>query len=120
MSAQGGKHVPRQSILDLVPERNREFVVEDEKVVVRVPRFDGPIGRRVTRWLTNPNYSVRLDPFGSAVWYLCDGTRTVREIAGAVRGTFGDEIEPAEVRVATFVRRLDRGRCIRLLKRRGG
>ncbi len=98
--------------------RLRDFDVEEEKVVVRVPRFDGPIGRWINRRLTNPFYTVRLDRFGTEVWNLCDGRRRVRDIASELRGKFGDEMEPAEERVAGFLQRLDRGRCISLSKGR--
>ncbi|MCK4547548.1 MAG: PqqD family protein [Candidatus Eisenbacteria sp.] len=106
------------NILDRIPFRNRDFLVEDEKVIVLVPRFDGPLGNWITKRLTNPCYKVRLDSFGTEVWNLCDGSRTIREIARILRDKFGDEIEPAEQRVAGFAQRLDRGRCIRLPNRR--
>ena len=60
-------------ILDRIPMRSRDFLVEDEKIVVLVPRFDGPLGRWITRRLSNPCYRVRLDRFGTEVWNL---TRT--------------------------------------------
>ncbi len=103
-------------ILDRIPMRDRDFLVEDEKIVVLVPRFDGVLGRWITRRLSKPCYKVRLDRFGTEIWNLCDGHRTVREIASALRGRFGEEMEPAEERVAGFIQRLDRGRCIRLSK----
>jgi hypothetical protein len=107
----------KSDILERVPARVRDFLVEEEKVIVLVPRFDGPLGSWVSKRLKNPCYRVRLDRFGTAVWNLCDGTKSVREIASALRQKFGEEIEPAEERVAGFVQRLDRGRCIRLPKR---
>jgi len=110
--------VARVHILDRVPSRDRDFLVEEEKVVVLVPRFDGPLGRWITEHLSNPCYRVRLDQFGTEVWNLCDGQRTVREIALELRDRFGEDMESAEERVAGFVQRLDRGRCIRLSRGR--
>jgi len=92
-------------------------VTEDGKVVVLVPRFDGPLGRWVTRRLSRPHYRVRLDSMGTAVWNACDGTRTVGQIVQELRHRHGTEVEPAEQRVVTFVRRLERGRCIRFAER---
>jgi hypothetical protein len=108
----------RVGILDRVPERIREFLVEEEKAVVLVPRFDGSLGRWLTRRLTNPCYRVRLDRLGTEVWNLCDGSRTVGDIAAELRRRLGPDVEPAEERVAGYIQRLDRGRCIRLSKGR--
>jgi hypothetical protein len=108
----------KTDILDRIPSRDRDFLVEEEKVIVLVPRFDGPLGSWITKRLSNPCYRVRLDQFGTEVWNLCDGRKTVREIASTLRQKFGEDIEPAEERVAGFVQRLDRGRCIRLPNRR--
>lgn len=103
-------------LLDRIPIQDREYVVEEDKVVVLVPRFDGSLGSRVTKRLSNPNYRVHLDELGSEVWCACDGIKTVLEISHDLRRKLGEEIEPAEERVAMFVRRLERGRCIRFVK----
>lgn len=108
----------RGSILGRVPVRVRESVIEEGCVVVLVPRFNGWLGRWITQRLLNPCYRVRLDRFGSEVWNSVDGIRTVREIAEELRYRLGEEIEPAEERVAAFFRRLERGRCIELAKGR--
>ena len=108
----------RIPILDRVPVRHREFEVEDDLVIVQVPRFDGRIGAWLVRRLRRPNYRVRLDRFGTDVWRLCDGARTVREIAQVLRGKHGEEIEPAEERVAGFLQRMDRARCLLLPDKR--
>ena len=47
---------------------------------------------------------IRLDDMGSFSWERMDGTRTVQEIAQELRAEFGDEVEPAEERLAPLVR----------------
>jgi len=51
---------------------------------------------------------VRLDPVGSAAWLALDGTRTVADVAAALRAEFGTEVEPAEERLGHLVRVLRR------------
>lgn len=53
---------------------------------------------------------IRLDTIGSFAWRRLDGRTTVRDVAAALRSTFGDAVEPAEGRV---------GRMVQVLRREG-
>ena len=59
---------------------------------------------------------VRLEPWtdamGSHAWKLLDGTRSVAEVATALRGEFGDRVEPAEERTGQLIRMLHHQRLL--------
>jgi hypothetical protein len=46
---------------------------------------------------------VRLDEVGSFAWDHFDGQRTVGEVAEAMRGEFGEQVEPVEERLGHLV-----------------
>lgn len=55
---------------------------------------------------------LHLDDYGSAVWKLCDGKTTVREIADVLSEQFGDAVDPLYPRLAEFLRILERNEFI--------
>ena len=76
-------------------------------VVVLAPRFQNRLGKGlVTLSRRSQTVRVRLDEFGSEAWRAIDDERTVGEIADLMRARFGDRAEPAEERLAEFLRRL--------------
>ena len=96
-----------KNILDLIPVRARDWGEgkEDEGTVqLKVPRFESRLGKRFCRWIKkSPTYNVNLDKYGSEAWKLCDGNRTVGEIAERLREKYGDEVKPAYERVAELM-----------------
>jgi len=76
----------------------------DGRVALQVPRFDGPILRRILLpRLRRPNFSILLDELGSAAWDLCDDRRTGEEMAAALSGRF-DDAPDLRLRLAMFLR----------------
>ncbi len=102
------------NLLDLIPKRIIEYEIgDDDLVTLLAPRFSN---RLLKRWLQprlkRPYLGVRLDEIGTAVWLLCDGKRTVKEIAGPLRERFAEEIEPCFDRLSVFLRNLEGNRFI--------
>lgn len=82
--------------------------VEDGRVVVLRPApkttgFRYLVDRLLYEMSTR---RIRLDPVGSQVWRLLDGTRAVRDVADRLRAEFGADVEPAEERVCKLVQML--------------
>ena len=104
----------RVNLLDLIPERTREFRDEENGMVtVLVPRFgDGGIGRFLQAFVGKSPISLHLDEIGTAVWRLCDGRRSVYEIGGCLEKEFGDRIEPVYERLGVFLRRMKKAGII--------
>ncbi len=89
---------------------------EGALVTLIMPRFRNSFLRRLVEPRLRPErryFKLRLDDVGSAVWELCDGKRTVREIAETLAARFPDTManQPYE-RLGTFLQQLERGRFI--------
>lgn len=93
------------------PRRLLEWDEEDGRCVLLRPRL-GPsrFGRWAARVFDDPHYRIRLDDVGSLIWKACDGHTSLAAIVGRMQEQFGDRVEPADERLAAFVRRLLKGR----------
>jgi len=95
------------------PRRLLDWREEDGRCVLLRPRLGTS---RPGRWLAglagDPHYRIRLDEVGTFVWKACDGRTSLGEIVQAMRSAFGDRVEPADERLARFVRRMLKGRMI--------
>ena len=103
------------NLLDLVPRRTAEHEIDGERIVtVLMPRFKNRLLKRllVPRY-RSPHIKIKLDEIGSETWLLCDGRRTVGEIAALMRERFGERIEPCHDRLALFFKQLERAEFIR-------
>jgi len=100
--------VTMEELLQMRPRRALPFeTTEAGRITVLRPKILGPRWVWLLRFLARPNYRVKLDERGSFVWLLCDGARSLREIAAAAQARFAD---PDSVqRAATFVLELARG-----------
>jgi len=92
------------NLLDLKPKRTVKWK-RGEKVTIIVPKARNIIGKHFCDALgIKPTYNIHLDEFGSAVWNLCDGKRTIKEIADELKLKFGKTVEPLYGRLAEFIR----------------
>jgi len=90
-----------------VPVRLSDSLEEGGRVVVLAPRFRNRLGKGLVRLARrDQSFRLRLDEFGSEAWRAIDDERTLGEIADLMRARFGDRAEPAEERLAEFLRRL--------------
>jgi len=56
--------------------------------------------------------TLELDDIGNKVWALCDGEKTLGEVATYLEAEFGSRIEPALPRLMTFMKLLYNNRLI--------
>jgi hypothetical protein len=104
------------SLQNAIPHRMLEWRESNNGLCVLLrPKF----GRtRVGRWLAeqvrDPHYRIRLDEFGTFVWKACDGETSLQMIAAQLRSQYGPSVEPAERRLALFVRRMLRSKLVEL------
>jgi hypothetical protein len=102
-----------KNILNMVPIRCYEWE-EKEQVSVLVPRFRSKIGQKFCRLVKKDlNYKVNLDERSSDAWKLCDGKRTVGDIAIELEKKYKEKVKPANVRVAELFNILESNRLIR-------
>ena len=105
---------PDDAFLALVPTQALASEPgEDGTVVLIRPKVLSPRWGWLVRFMARPNYRVRLDARGTAVWRACDGTRTIGQVAEAVAAAFPGEADTTR-RTALFVRELALGKFIRL------
>lgn len=111
------KKKARKNVLDLIPKREYEWE-ENETVSVKVPRFRSGLGQRFCRLIKkDPTYNVNLDKYGSFVWKMCDGKRTVRVIGKALKEKFKEEVEPVYERVGELFHIMEANKLITYKRR---
>jgi len=100
---------PVTNLLALRPVRNSAWVAGSSgRVAIERPRFRSRWALWCCRLLRmRPEYKLRLDDHGSALWHLCDGSLTVGEIGERLRARFGEAVEPVHERLETFIGLLD-------------
>jgi hypothetical protein len=96
-----------KNLLDFIPVRDCKWTRQkDRPELVRLlkPRFDTKLGERIGKKMKlKKTFNINLDEYGTAVWRLCDGKLTVREVGEALKIQFGEEIEPLYQRLAGFL-----------------
>jgi hypothetical protein len=102
------------NLLDLVPRRTAEHELDDARIVtILMQRFRNRYLERLFVPRFRSKYiRIKLDDIGSEVWLLCDGRRTVREIASLMKEKFDERIEPCNDRLALFLQQLERAHFI--------
>lgn len=97
------------NLLEVIPVRAAEWEPQpDGRVVIHRP-LPTTKGLRyfVDRLLFEMSTRrIRLDGVGSVAWREIDGTRSVADLADALRAEFGEDVEPAEERVCKLVQML--------------
>ena len=96
------------NLLELTPVRLASWSEVDGRVVIERPKPEstGKVREQLRYWLAVRR--IRLDERGSLAWRLLDGTKTVADVALALREEFGEQVEPAEDRAGQLVRMLHR------------
>ncbi|MEW6069524.1 MAG: PqqD family protein [Candidatus Thermoplasmatota archaeon] len=91
--------------------------LEDGKVVIVVKKHFTKLERLLQKYLKGPeNVRIPLDSLGSAIWLLCDGKHTIKEICEEMHKNYKEKIEPVAPRVTKFLVMLLRRNFIRLEK----
>ncbi|HEY3399654.1 MAG TPA: PqqD family protein [Geothrix sp.] len=105
---------PDESFLALVPvQALTSEPCEGGTVVLIRPKILSPRWAWLVRLMKRPNFRVKLDARGTAVWQACDGTRTVAQVMEAMAQAHPGEPD-AGFRAALFIRELARGGFVRL------
>ncbi|MBD5521878.1 MAG: PqqD family protein [Lachnospiraceae bacterium] len=100
------KKKQQKNYLDLIPERAPELTWskgEDGIVTLEVENT-GIFNRIAQKLFKRPKYTkVHMEKYGSFLWPLIDGNRTVMELADLQKAEFGDEVEPLYPRVVKYM-----------------
>ena len=113
MKKRGDKET-KINLLNLIPVQNIKCKKNEEGLIVLLkPKFKNPfLTKHILPRLKKPNYKISLDDIGSYIWALCDGNRTVKEIAKRLKDKFGEKIEPLYDRLSLFLQSLEKNNFI--------
>ena len=99
------KRKDSRNFLDLTLEKNSDFRTETNEsgeVTIFVEN-KGFFNLVMQKLLNKPRFSqVHLEEFGSFVWPLIDGKKTIYEIGEIVGGHFHDELNPLYPRLSKY------------------
>ncbi len=100
------KKKQQKNYLDLIPERASELKWnkgEDGIITLEVENT-GIFNHIAQKLFKRPKYTkVHMEKYGSFLWPLIDGNRTVMELADLQKEEFGDEVEPLYPRVVKYM-----------------
>ncbi len=91
--------------LDLTPTKN----YSDEKdesglITILIPKFKNTLLKKyIAPKLNDDHFRVKLDKFGSAVWFRIDNESNVYQIIKDIKAKFGDELQEETDRIAKFI-----------------
>lgn len=114
------KKKQQKNYLDLIPERasGLAWTQDDEGIVVLEVENTGVFNRIAQKLFKRPKVTkVHMEQFGSFIWPLIDGKRTVTELADLLKERFGEEAEPLYPRVAKYMQIMESYHFITLLDR---
>ena len=103
------KEKTQENFLLYRPLRNiKQWEVNDEKVKLFF-HHDKPV-EKFMRWLIKKSKvsDLELDEMGSMVWQMCDGTKTIYDIALVMMERFNETEQNSIDRLIMFIRYLSR------------
>ena len=110
------KKEKQKNYLDLIPERAPELTwnTDEEGIVVLEVENTGIFNRIAQKCFKRPKYTkVHMEKYGSFLWPLIDGERTVMELADIQKAEFGEEVEPLYPRVVKYMQIMESYRFIK-------
>lgn len=100
-----GRKKQQRNYLDLIPERAKGLSWEtgEDGILVLQVENTGVFNRIAQNVFKRPRYTkVHMDKYGSFLWPLIDGEKTVTELAGLQKEAFGDEVEPLYPQIVKY------------------
>lgn len=111
-----GRKKQKGNFLELIPVRAEGLSWEkgeDGMIVLQVENT-GVFNRIAQKMFRRPKYtSVHMEQYGSFLWPLIDGKRTVMELAKLQKDAFGDEVEPLYPRIVKYFQIVESYRFIK-------
>ena len=111
------KKKKQQNYLDLIPERASElsWSKDEEGIITLEVENTGVFNRIAQKLFKRPKYTkVHMEKYGSFLWPLIDGERTVMELADLQKEEFGEEVEPLYPRVVKYMQIMESYNFIKL------
>lgn len=103
------------NLLEFVPRRAEglEWTEHDNGTVTLHRKNTGFYNKLAQKFFHKPPVTyVKLERYGSYLWLLIDGEKTVQELSVPFKEHFGEEVEPLYPRMAQYIRALQANRFI--------
>ena len=120
MSKKNKKNQPQINYLDLIPEKapsikwNRDL---KEKIILEIENT-GMFNTIAQKVFNKPRYTkVHLDRFGTFIWPLIDGKRSVMDIAACVKEEYGEKAEPLYPRIVQYFQTVESYHFVRFINK---
>lgn len=110
------KKKQQKNYLDLIPERAEEidWRQDEDGIIVLEVENTGVFNRIAQKLFRRPKYTkVHMEKYGSFLWPLIDGERTVMELAQLQKEAFGEEVEPLYPRIVKYIQIMESYHFIR-------
>lgn len=104
------KNVIDENFLDKIPSHKERlsFSTDDDGNVTLEMENTGIVNRIAQKLLRKPKISyIHLEEFGSFIWPLIDGKKSIYEIGELVDEHFGEKAQPLYERLATYFQTLE-------------
>ena len=109
--------IQKKNYLDLIPERAEGLSWEkgEDGIIVLQTENTGLFNRMAQKLFRRPRFTnVHMDKYGSFLWPLLDGEKTVKELAILQKEAFGEEVEPLYPRIVKYFQIMESYHFIRL------
>ena len=120
MSKKNKKNQPQINYLDLIPEKapsikwHRDL---KEKIILEIENT-GMFNTIAQKVFNKPRYTkVHLDRFGTFIWPLIDGKRSVMDIAACVKEEYGEKAEPLYHRIVKYFQMVESYHFVRFINK---
>lgn len=110
------KKKQQKNYLDLIPERSSELTwsADEEGIIVLEVENTGAFNRMAQKLFKKPKVTkVHMEKYGSFLWPLIDGEKTVMELADLQKEEFGEKVEPLYPRVVKYMQIMESYHFIR-------
>lgn len=104
------KKVIEENFLDKIPsyKEGLNYSVDDNNMVTLEMENKGIVNRIAQKLIRKPKISyIHLEEFGSFIWPLIDGKKSIYEIGELVEEHFGEKAKPLYERLATYFQTLE-------------
>ncbi|MCD6309511.1 MAG: PqqD family protein [Candidatus Eremiobacteraeota bacterium] len=98
-------HKNDDNFLLICPKRNTDISWNEKENKISLKKTNARLlDKFLGRFMKIPEMTtIDLDRFGSAVWKMCDGNNTIKDIGDHLERKFGDNIKPTYPRLVEFI-----------------
>jgi hypothetical protein len=106
------------NFLELIPAKTRDWQETNGEVIILVPKFESRLSRWLLKFMSERNFKLKLDRYGSFLWKKIDEKKNIEEIGSEFKKEFGEEVEPLYERLRIFFGKMEKSKLVELKRER--